>query len=215
MLAVICATKVLNLKMAAHTAKLVPKPLYSVTMPAMKNMAGNFFLVGLMGAGKTTLGRQLAQRLGYAFFDSDHVICERTGVRIPIIFELEGEAGFRARETAVIDELTQQNNIVLATGGGAVLQEVNRQALHHRGTVIYLHALPELLLARTRHDKNRPLLQVADPLAKLSELYHQRDPIYRATAHIVVNVTEQHSQQLLQQLLRQIENDFPHAHAHR
>ena len=81
--------------------------------------------------------------------------------------------------------------------------------------MIYLHALPELLLARTRHDKNRPLLQVADPLAKLSELYHQRDPIYRATAHIVVNVTEQHSQQMLQQLLRQIENDFPHAHAHR
>ena len=125
-------------------------------------MAGNLFLVGLMGAGKTTLGKQLAEHLNRPFYDSDHVICERTGVNIPTIFEMEGEQGFRDRESAVLADLAALDNIVLATGGGAVLRENNRACLRDKGTVIYLHVLPEILFERTRYDKNRPLLQVAD-----------------------------------------------------
>ncbi|MCP2041252.1 shikimate kinase [Neisseria sp. HSC-16F19] len=177
-------------------------------------MAGNFFLIGLMGVGKTTLGRQLAQHLHYDFYDSDHVICERTGVSIPTIFELEGEQGFRAREIAVIDELTRLPRIVLASGGGVVTQEANRQSLRDRGTVIYLHAQPELLWERTRYDRNRPLLQVADPLAKLTELYQARDPLYRATAHCVLDVGHQRCQHTFKQLLQLISTPH-HAHAHR
>ena len=180
-------------------------------MPAMDTMAGNFFLIGLMGVGKTTLGKQLAQHLHYDFYDSDHVICERTGVSIPTIFELEGEQGFRARETAVIDELTRLPRIVLASGGGAVTQEANRLALRERGTVVYLHAQPELLWQRTRHDRNRPLLQVADPLAKLTELYQVRDPLYRATAHWILDVGPQRCHHTLKQLFQLIST--PH-HAH-
>lgn len=190
----------------------MPKSADSVKMPAMDTMAGNFFLIGLMGAGKTTLGKQLAHKLGYAFYDSDHEVCARTGVSIPTIFEWEGEEGFRSREATVIDELTQLSNIVLATGGGAVLQTANRQALQSRGTVIYLHAVPQLLLARTRYDKNRPLLQVADPLAKLQALYHERDPIYRAAADVVVDVNEQHCQHMLQRLIKQLQSHTPCAH---
>ncbi len=156
-------------------------------MPAMK-MAGNFFLVGLPGAGKTTLGKLLAQKTGYDFIDADQFLIERTGVDIPTIFALEGEAGFRLREAAVIDELTQRKGIVLATGGGAVLDPNNRQHLQSRGRVIYLQATPEVLYERTCLDKNRPLLQVEDPLAKLNELYAVRDPLYRAIADDVVMV---------------------------
>lgn len=155
-------------------------------MPAMENIAGNLFLIGLMGAGKTTMGKHIAQVLGRSFYDSDQEICRRTGVSIPTIFELEGEQGFRDRETAVIDELTAMNNIVLATGGGAVLRKDNRHYLRTRGTVIYLHATPEVLLERTRYDNNRPLLRVENPLAKLQELYGIRDKIYRETAHIII-----------------------------
>lgn len=139
-----------------------------------------------MGAGKTTVGRRLAQLLERSFYDSDQVICEKTGVSIPTIFELEGEQGFRDREAAVIDELTRGSGVVLATGGGAVLREENRRCLKERGMVIYLHVPPEVLLERTRCDKNRPLLQVADPLAKLQELHEKRDPVYRETAHVVL-----------------------------
>ena len=121
---------------------------------------GNISLIGPMGAGKTTMGRQLAKKLHLEFFDSDKVIEERTGVSIPIIFELEGEAGFRQREQAVIDELTQKQNMVLATGGGAVLREENRQHLKSRGTVIYLHSDISHLMERIRHDKNRLRLRV-------------------------------------------------------
>lgn len=158
----------------------------------MNTQYPNIFLIGLMGAGKTTLGKQLANQLNYTFYDSDYVVCERTGVSIPTIFELEGEAGFRLREQAVIDELTQKKQIVLATGGGAVLSADNRQFLRERGMVIYLHALPEVLLHRTRCDKNRPLLQVADPLLKLQELYQVRDGLYREVAHQVFE-SDQHS----------------------
>lgn len=180
-------------------------------MPAMNTTAGNFFLIGLMGVGKTTLGKQLAQHLHYRFYDSDHVICERTGVGIPTIFELEGEQGFRIRETAVLDELTRLHGIVLASGGGAVTREDNRRILRERGTVIYLHARPELLYNRTRHDRNRPLLQVADPLARLTELYGERDPLYRATAHWVLDIGEQRCQHTLKQLIQLIATSH-HAH---
>jgi shikimate kinase len=147
----------------------------------------NIYLVGLMGAGKTTIGRQLAKRLNRRFLDSDHEIEARTGVRIPLIFEIEGEPGFRKRETAVLAELAREEGLVVATGGGAILAPENRDCLRSSGTIVYLHANPEVLSARTRHDRNRPLLQVDDPLAKLAELYGQRDPLYRQVATIVVD----------------------------
>jgi shikimate kinase len=140
-----------------------------------------------MGAGKTTVGRQLAKRLHRRFLDSDHEIESRTGVRIPIIFEIEGEAGFRRRETQILHELSCESGLVLATGGGAVLAAENRACLRASGTVVYLHAPPEILYERTRHDRNRPLLQVNDPLHKLKLLYEQRDPLYRETAHLVID----------------------------
>lgn len=140
-----------------------------------------------MGAGKTTIGRQLAKQLKLSFVDSDHEIEARTGARIPLIFEIEGEEGFRKREAAAIDELTQRTDIVLATGGGAVLREENRRHLHERGTVVYLHAQLDDLLARTRKDRNRPLLQTADPQAKLTALIAERDPLYREVAHLVID----------------------------
>ncbi len=160
----------------------------------------NLFLVGLMGAGKTTVGKLLAKHLGKQFIDSDHEIERRTGVKVHLIFELEGEAGFRAREGAIIEELTQQENIVLATGGGAILQAENREALHNRGTVIYLRANVEDLWRRTRHDKSRPLLQTENPRARLQQLLSQRDPLYRETAHLVVDTGEQNVQKLLRHL---------------
>src|SRR5690554_2872722 len=123
----------------------------------------SIFLVGPMGAGKSTVGRFLAERLGYEFIDSDHEIEARTGVTIPMIFDIEGEAGFRQREMTVIDELTQRPNIVLATGGGVVLAEDNRRALRSRGFVIYLRSSVESLVQRTKNDRNRPLLQTDDP----------------------------------------------------
>ena len=122
-----------------------------------------------MGAGKTTVGRQLAKRLARPFYDSDHEIVERTGVPIPTIFEIEGEEGFRRREVQTIHELTASDNIVMATGGGVVLNAENRSRLHETGWVVYLNVPPAMLHERTRHDRNRPLLHVADPLAKLEE----------------------------------------------
>jgi len=151
----------------------------------------NLYLVGLMGAGKTTVGRLLSKHYGCAFYDSDHEIETRTGVKIPLIFEIEGEAGFRKREEAAISELTALQGIVLATGGGAVLSQLNRENLRKNGMVIYLRGTPEHLYERTRHDRNRPLLQTANPLAKLRELYAQRDPLYREVADIVVDTGRQ------------------------
>lgn len=140
-----------------------------------------------MGAGKTTVGRYLSKRFGRRFVDADHEIEARTGVRIPTIFEIEGEAGFRKREAQVIADLAKEPGLVLATGGGAVLDPANRAVLAASGLVIYLNAPPAMLFERTRHDRNRPLLQVADPMAKLVELYATRDPLYRAVAHVVVD----------------------------
>jgi shikimate kinase len=147
---------------------------------------GNLFLVGLMGAGKTTLGRQLARRLGKRFVDADHELEARLGVSIPTIFEIEGEAGFRDREEAVIAELTQLADIVLATGGGAVTRAASRDCLRQNGTVIYLHARPDTLWLRIRHAKHRPMLHAADPRARLAELYSLRDPLYREVADHVI-----------------------------
>ncbi len=151
----------------------------------------NLYLVGLMGAGKTTVGRLLARHYACAFHDSDHEIVARTGVGIPVIFEIEGEAGFRKREEAVIAELTTMTGIVLATGGGAVLSSVTRDNLRKRGVVIYLCGTPEHLYERTRHDRNRPLLQTGNPLTRLRELYQQRDPLYRDVADIIIDTGRQ------------------------
>ena len=167
--------------------------------------SGNLFLVGLMGAGKTTIGRQLARLTGKTFYDSDHEIEARTGVRIPVIFEIEGEAGFRVRESEMIAELATLPNIVLATGGGAVLDPNNRQVLANHGTVIYLRAGIDDILARTQHDKNRPLLQTANPRAKLEALFAKRDPLYREVADVVIDTSRQNINTLVHRLLRQIE----------
>jgi shikimate kinase len=157
-----------------------------------------------MGAGKTTIGKLIAKHLNRPFVDSDHEIERRTGVNIPLIFELEGEAGFRAREAAVIEELTRQRNIVLATGGGVVLSQRNRDNLSRNGTVIYLRAKVEDLWKRTRHDKNRPLLQTADPQAKLKELFAQRDPLYCEIADIIVDSGAQSIHALVHQIEEQL-----------
>jgi shikimate kinase len=162
---------------------------------------GNVFLVGLMGAGKTTVGRLLAGRLGVRFIDTDHVIQERTGVSIPTIFEIEGEMRFRERECQVVDEMSGESGIVLATGGGAILAESNRHCLQARGRVIYLHGQPRDLWLRTRNDRNRPLLTSDDPLKKLTELYQLRDPLYRQVAHIVIDTARQPARWMVEQLL--------------
>ncbi|WP_044408197.1 shikimate kinase AroK [Thiomicrospira microaerophila] len=150
----------------------------------------NIFLIGPMGAGKSTVGRFLAQRMGYEFLDSDNEIEARTGVTIPMIFDIEGEAGFRDREVAVIDDLTQQKNLVLATGGGAVLREENRRALCSRGFVVYLRASVDSLIARTKNDRSRPLLQTDNPEQVIRELLEKRDPIYMELADLVVETQQ-------------------------
>jgi shikimate kinase len=165
----------------------------------------NLILVGMMGAGKTTVGRMLARRLKREFFDSDEVIERRCGVRIPVIFDIEGEGGFRARERLVVAELCALDAAVIATGGGAVLAEENRRALAGGGTVIYLHARPGFLWQRVRNDRNRPLLATPDPQKKLEEIYAVRDPLYREVADIVVDTGRQSVQTLSKDLLAQLE----------
>lgn len=165
----------------------------------------NVYLVGLMGAGKTTVGRMLAKRLSLDFVDSDREIEARTGVSIPTIFEIEGEEGFRKRETQVIAELARRSGQVVATGGGAVLRQENRDIMRMGGFVVYLNAPPHVLLERTRHDRNRPLLQVADPLLRLTELLSHRDQFYREVAHLVVDNGRINTQNILQMLIREVE----------
>lgn len=145
------------------------------------------FLVGMPGAGKTTIGKAVARALGREFLDVDHEIERRCGVRIPVIFDLEGEQGFRRRETCVLDEVARMPNIVLATGGGAVLAPQNRAILRERGLVVYLRARPADLYNRTRHDRNRPLLRTENPLATLQRLLVERGPLYEEVAHITVD----------------------------
>ncbi|PHV06591.1 3-dehydroquinate synthase [Janthinobacterium sp. BJB412] len=166
----------------------------------------NVFLVGLMGAGKTTIGRILARKLGMRFIDSDHEIEARTGASIPWIFEIEGEPSFRRREAEVIGELTAQQGIVLATGGGAILDPASRAFLASRGTVIYLRASVNSILSRTAHDKSRPLLQTADPRRKLEELLAQREPLYLEIADVVIDTGRPNVQSMVQTILQHLDS---------
>lgn len=173
-----------------------------LVVPHPKN--NNIFLVGLMGAGKTTIGRLLARKLNRRFVDADHEIEARTGATIPWIFEIEGEACFRRREADVIRDLSAQQGLVLATGGGAVLNPASRALLAERGTVIYLRASIGSILQRTAHDKNRPLLQTADPRGKLEQLWTERDPLYREIADLVIDTGRPNVQSMVQTILDQL-----------
>lgn len=164
----------------------------------------NIFLVGPMGAGKTTVGKQLSEALHLVFFDSDHEIQRRTGVDVPTIFEFEGEDGFRNREQSMIDELTARAGIVLATGGGAVLREVNRQHLSSRGFVVYLQCTPEQQFERTHRDKNRPLLQTENPLERLRSLMQERDPLYRKIADLVISTEGRNTNSVVREIFRRL-----------
>jgi shikimate kinase len=162
-------------------------------------------LVGLPGSGKTTVGRQLARRLGLGFVDSDLAIEAKLGCSIREFFEREGEPKFRDIEAEVLDTLTTGDNNVVSTGGGAVLRPVNRQNLHSRGKVIYLKSTPEELYRRLRHDTNRPLLQVSDPMGRLRELFEQRDPLYREVAHFVLETGRPSVATLVNMIVMQLE----------
>jgi len=159
----------------------------------------------MMGAGKTTVGRLLARRLKRRFYDTDEEIERRCGVRIPVIFEIEGEAGFRARETQVVAELCALDDAVIATGGGAVLAAENRGIIAARGIVVYLHARSPHLWQRVRHDRNRPLLATAEPQKKLDALYAERDPFYREVADLVIDTGKQSVHTLAKDLLARLE----------
>jgi shikimate kinase len=174
---------------------------------ARMNNPGSFFLVGPMGAGKSTIGRQLARALNLEFVDSDREIELRTGVDIPLIFELEGESGFRRRERQVIQLLTARKGLVLATGGGAVLDPDNRKWLASRGKVIYLHTTVDQQLERTAHDRGRPLLQTENPRRKLEELMQTRDPLYREIADWVVETDTCRVREVVQQIVQRIAQD--------
>lgn len=166
--------------------------------------ATNVFLVGPMGAGKSTIGRHLARVLGQRFVDADREIEARTGASISLIFDLEGEAGFRRRESAVIAELAAGEGLVVATGGGAVLDPGNRAALRQRGTVVYLHAPLEVLIRRTRRDRDRPLLQTADPRASLERIVLDRDPLYREVADLVIETDHRSVPSVVSEVARRL-----------
>lgn len=165
----------------------------------------NIFLVGMMGAGKSVAGRQLAARLDLTFFDTDHEIEARTGVSIPVIFDVEGESGFRKREELMIDELTQHSGIVLATGGGSILCADTRMRLKERGFTIYLHAKISDLWHRTKNDRNRPLLACADPRQRLEELLEARDPLYREIADLVIETGRPSVTRLVESIAEHLE----------
>lgn len=166
----------------------------------------NIFLVGPMGAGKSTIGRYLAELLVKQFKDTDHEIEKRTGASIPLIFEIEGEAGFRIRETAILKELGAADNVVLATGGGIVLAEENRYFLRQRGLVVYLHAAVDVLFQRTRRDRNRPLLNQGDRRQKLEEIMETRDPLYREVAHLVVETDNRPARKVATDVVEKIKS---------
>jgi shikimate kinase len=165
----------------------------------------NIYLIGPMGAGKSTVGRHLARMLKKRFLDCDRELEERTGARIAIIFELEGEAGFRKRERALLEQLTSEDNLVLATGGGAVLNRDNRQLLSSRGFNIYLNAPLELLISRTSRDRQRPLLQTDDRAARIKALVEERDPLYREVADMIVTSDKRSAKHVAREILKQLE----------
>ena len=159
------------------------------------------FLIGMMGAGKTTIGRLLAQALCFGFVDADRELEARSGVLVATIFSVEGEEGFRRREAALLDELTQRPGIVLATGGGAILNADTRSRLRERGLVLYLRASTDEIHRRTRNDRSRPLLQTADPRARIEELLVEREPLYEATAHLTFQSASANPRRLVRRLL--------------
>jgi shikimate kinase len=165
---------------------------------------GSLFLTGPMGAGKSTIGRQLSRQLRMPFYDSDREIENRTGVDIPLIFELEGEQGFRKRERLIIDELTSLPHIILSTGGGAILDADTRKNLAERGLVIYLHASVNQQLARTKHDRNRPLLQTENPRQCLENLMQIRDPLYREIADLIIDTDGKRVMAVVNQIMRKL-----------
>lgn len=172
----------------------------------------NIFLVGPMGSGKTTVGKQLAKAMNFEFMDSDHEIEDRTGASIPLIFDVEGEAGFRRWEKTVIDELTQQESLVLATGGGAVLDGDNRSALCQRGIVVYLRATAEQLYQRTSRDRNRPLLQTENPREKIAQIIKEREPLYEEVADIIVDTGSGSIHGVVKRIITQLEKAGIAAH---
>ena len=174
-------------------------------------MGGHIFLVGMMGAGKSTLGKALAQRLGRPFVDTDRILVERTGVPVATIFEVEGEDGFRRRESALLAELANGDESVIATGGGMVLDPDNRRVMREHGRVIYLRARLESLWERTRHDTNRPLLAAPDPRAVLAQLLEKRDPLYREAAHVIVDTGSQSASTAVNRVLAALQRDAPGA----
>ena len=167
----------------------------------------NVFLVGLMAVGKSTVGRLLAQQLGYAFYDTDHIIEERAGADVAWIFDVEGESGFRDRETQVIDELSQMDAVVVATGGGAVIRECNRKMLTARGCVVHLDSPLERLLERTQKDKKRPLLQQGNPATTLRRLQAEREPLYREVADYRFVTDRQGPKMLVRAIIEKLEED--------
>ncbi|MDO6460550.1 shikimate kinase AroK [Granulosicoccaceae sp. 1_MG-2023] len=166
------------------------------------NPKENIFLIGPMGAGKTTVGRALAKRLKREFFDSDKEIERQCGVNIPTIFDIEGEEGFRLREAKMIDELSARDGIVLATGGGAPMREENRKKLAERGIVIYLSVTLQEQFNRISHDKNRPLLKTDDPRGTLRRLMKERAPVYETLASIKINSTGRNMRYVIERILR-------------
>ncbi|ALO47314.1 shikimate kinase AroK [Pseudohongiella spirulinae] len=165
----------------------------------------NVFLIGPMGVGKSTIGRMLAQSLGRPFLDSDREIEAVTGADIPWIFDVEGEPGFRVREERMIDSLTQQDGIVMATGGGAILSEATRRRLQSRGVVVYLKASIAQQFERTSKDRNRPLLQTADPLGRIKELMRVREPLYLETADLIVETSRRGPRNVVNEIVKRLQ----------
>ena len=174
-------------------------------------MGGHIFLVGMMGAGKTTVGKSLARRLERPFVDTDKLLVERTGAPVATIFEVEGEAGFRRREAALLRELAPEPGCVVATGGGAILDPENRRVMRDSGTVVYLRARVEHLWERTRHDTSRPLLANDDPRGTLARLLAERDPLYREAAHLIIDTGTQSVTTILQRVLAALQPATPRA----
>jgi shikimate kinase len=167
----------------------------------------NIFLVGPMGAGKSTIGRRLAEMLNMEFDDTDHEIRRRTGVDIATVFDFEGEEGFRRREKAVVDELTQRSGLILATGGGVVLDAENRRFLSARGIVVYLYCTPDQQYRRTEKDRTRPLLQTENPLQRLQEFMEERDPLYRQIADFVVSTEKRNAVSVAREIAHRVDAD--------